>query len=47
MMVEVNNYKLFKSFLNTTQQKFADIHDVVSYQKEAFQNEVFETENLG
>jgi hypothetical protein len=45
MFVDVNNYKLFKSFLNTTQKEFGNVHDVTSYQKKAFQNEIFETES--
>ena len=45
MFVEVNNYKLFKSFLNTPQQKFATIEDLVAYQKKSFQHGVFETES--
>ena len=45
MFVDVKNYKLYKSFLNTTQDKFKKIHHLVSYQKKAFQNEVFHTES--
>ena len=45
MFVDVKNYKLYKSYLNTTQKRFDNIHDLVSYQKKAFQNEIFETES--
>lgn len=45
MFVDVKNYKLFKSFLNTPQEKFATIEDLVAYQQKSFQNEIFETES--
>jgi hypothetical protein len=44
MFVDVKNYKLFKSYLNTTQQPFDNVHDIIAYQKKAFENEIFVTE---
>ena len=45
MFADLNNYKLFKTDLNTTEHRFANISEVVDHQKEVVQNKIFETES--
>ena len=45
MFADIHNYKLFKTDLNTTEQRFSNISEVVDHQKEVVQNKIFETES--
>lgn len=43
MFADVQDYKLYKSSLDTKKERFANASELIDYQKKSFQNKIYET----